>query len=155
MNAMYFDSVVALGGTLEYPSTRRPFNVSGLISLSQQGVATDPVGTTTLTLQNVVNGSNVHIETQDGTVSRFDQQYGHGIVQYNDSGTDYDESTVLYDAQANTAIALDVYEQGSALNDIRIRIRKGTSAPYYVPYETQVTLSETPVSIYISQISDE
>lgn len=155
MNAMYFDSVVALGGTLEYPSTRRPFNVNGLISLSQQGVATDPVGTTTLTLQNVVNGSNVHIETQDGTVSRFDQQYGHGVVQYNDSGTDYDEATVLYDAQANTAIALDVYEQGSALNDIRIRIRKGTSAPYYVPYETQVTLSETPASIYISQISDE
>lgn len=155
MNAMYFDSVVALGGTLEYPSTRRPFNVNGLISLSQQGIATDPVGTTTLTLQNVVNGSNVHIETQDGTVSRFDQQYGHGVVQYNDSGTDYDEATVLYDAQANTAIALGVYEQGSALNDIRIRIRKGTSAPYYVPYETQVTLSETPASIYISQISDE
>lgn len=155
MNAMYFDSVVALGGTLEYPSTRRPFNVNGLISLSQQGIATDPVGTTTLTLQNVVNGSNVHIETQDGTVSRFDQQYGPGVVQYNDSGTDYDEAAVLYDAQANTAIALDVYEQGSALNDIRIRIRKGTSAPYYVPYETQVTLSETHASIYISQISDE
>lgn len=155
MNAMYFDSVVALGGTLEYPTTRRPFNVNGLISLSKQGVATDPVGTTTLTLQNVVNGSNIHIETQDGTVHMFNQQYGPGVVQYNDSGTDYDEAAVLYDAQSNTAITLDVYEQGSALNDIRIRIRKGTSAPYYVPYETQVTLSETPASIYISQISDE
>ena len=152
---MYFDSVVALGGTLEYPATRRPFNVSGLVSLSQQGSATDPVGTTTLTLQNVVNGSNIHIETQVGAVSRFDQQYGPGIVQYNDSGTQYDAAGVLYDAQANTAISLDVYEQGSALNDLRIRIRKGTSAPYYVPYETQVTLSETPASIYISQISDE
>ena len=155
MNAMYFDSVVALGGTLEYPSTRRPFNVNGLVSLSQQGVATDPVGTTTLTLQNVVNGSNIHIETQDGTVNRFNQQYGPGVVQYNDSGTDYDEAAVLYDAQSNTAITLDVYEQGSALNDIRIRIRKGTSAPYYIPYETQTTLSETPASIYVSQISDE
>ncbi len=156
-NAMFMPRCPYLAGTMEYPaeSARGRSNVNHLSPITRQTLATDPVGTTTLTLQNVVNGSNIHIETQDGTVSRFDQQYGPGVVQYNDSGTQYDDADVLFDSQSNTAIALDVYEQGSALNDIRIRIRKGTSAPYYVPYETQVTLSETPASIYISQISDE
>jgi hypothetical protein len=133
MNAMYFDSVVALGGTLEYPSTRRPFNVGHLVSLSMQGIATDPVGTTTLTLQNVVNGSHIQIETQDGTTTRHYAVYATG----------------------DPPIVLNVYEQGSALNDLRLKIRKGTSAPYYRPFETLVTLSPTPSSIYVSQIQDD
>lgn len=133
MNAMYFDSVIALGGTLEYPTTRRPFNVNGLISLSRQGIATDPVGTTTLTLQNVVNGSNIQIETQDGTVTRLYDTYSTG----------------------DPPITLDVYQSGSALNDLRIKIRKGSASPFYRPYETQLTLSTAPISIYVSQMPDD
>jgi len=130
---MYFDSVIALGGTLEYPSMRRPINVGHLVSLSLQGVATDPIGTTTLTLQNVVNGSAIQIETQDGTTTRYFGTYTTG----------------------DSPLTLDVYQQGSALNNLRVKIRKGSASPYYQPYETQVTASTSPISIYVSQIPDE
>lgn len=132
-NVMYFDAVVALGGTLEYPSVRGRSNVNHLVSLSKQLLTTDPVGTTTLTLQNVVDGSNIQIETQDGNVTRLFDTYHTGDPE----------------------ITLDVYQAGSALNDLRIKIRKGSASPYYLPYETQVTATTSPISIYVSQISDE
>lgn len=132
-NVMYFDSVVSLGGTLEYPATRGRFNVNHLVSLSKQLLETDPIGTTTLTLQNVVNGSNIQIETQDGTVTRLFDTYTTG----------------------DPTITLDVYQPGNALNDLRIKIRKGSASPYYLPYETQVTATTEPIFIYVSQISDE
>lgn len=152
-NVMYFDSVVSLGGTLEYPSTRGRFNVNHLVSLSRQLLSTDPVGTTTITLTNVSEGSNISIETQDGTTVRYQQQYGTAMTLY-DATTLYDAAT-LYDAQNNVAIPLDVYQAGSALNALRIKIRKGSASPYYLPYETQVTATTTPISIYVSQIPDE
>lgn len=140
-------------GTMEYPASRGAFKNGFGYCLSQQLLATDPVGTTTITLSNVVNGSNIQIETQDGTVTRYSQQYGPGVTLY-DAATQYDAAT-LYDSQASTPIVLDLYQQGSALNDLRIKIRKGSASPYYLPYETQVTATSAPISIYVSQTSDE
>ncbi len=134
-SAMYIPRNPFMGGTLEYPaaSARGRSSVNHLHSITRQLLSTDPVGTTTLTLQNVVDGSNIQIETQDGTVTRLFDTYHTG----------------------DPAITLDVYQQGSALNNLRIKIRKGSASPYYQPYETQVTATTSPISIYVSQIPDE
>lgn len=111
------------------------------------------IGTFQLTLTNVIDGSNVQIELQGSGATVQQYMAGAGITIY-DAETLYDASTA-YDSQASTEITLSVYKVGSVLNDLRVKVRKGTSAPYYQPYETLVTASTTPISIYVSQIPDE
>ena len=94
---------------------------------------TDSIGTFYLSLTNVVVGSRIHVEKQsDGT------QYYDGVA---------DNST--------ETIALDVYVPGSANNDLRIKVRKGSDAPTYKPFETLATAIVGIQSIYIGQIADE
>ena len=93
----------------------------------------DSLGTFTLTLANVVSGSAVRVESQSG-----------GTTLY--SGTA---------AGSTLVISLAAYAPGDALNDLRIKVRKGSAAPYYQPYETQATAFVGAQSIYVSQILDE
>lgn len=93
---------------------------------------TDSIGTFSLTLTNVVTGSAVQIESQDGTTTL-----------HNGSASG---STVV--------ITLSAYAGGSALNNLRIKVRKGSAAPYYQPYETLTTAIVGSQSIYVSQIPD-
>jgi hypothetical protein len=94
---------------------------------------TDPIGTHTLTLSNVVVGSRIHIRDQADTTTLYDQV-----------------------ADATTeVIALNVYAAGSTLNNWRIRIRKASSGTTYRPYETLMTATVGSSSIYVSQIADE
>ena len=93
---------------------------------------TDPIGNFALTLTNVVTGSAIQIESQDG-------------------------STTLHNSTAagsTVNITLQAYAAGSPLNDLRIKVRKGSSAPYYQPYETLTTAIVGAQSIYVSQIPD-
>ena len=132
MNAMYLNFVM-LGGTIERPNVRGRFNVNHGVSLSRQSLATDPVGLFTLTLNNLVSGSAIQIESQDGT-------------------------TVLHNSNAassSSVIVLSTYAPGSALNNLRIKVRKGSSSPYYQPYETLTTAIVGSQSIFVSQILDE
>ena len=106
----------------------QPGAVFGMIRLP-----TDPVGTHVLTLTNVVVGSRVHIESQDG-------------------------ATVHYDALAAATTVtptISVYSGGNPKNDWRIRIRKGSAVPYYQPYETLMTATAGSSSIFVSQVADE
>ena len=94
---------------------------------------TDPVGTFALTLTNVVSGSSIHIESQDG-------------------------STTLHNSTASgstVVINLSAYAAGSNLNNLRIKVRKGSESPYYRPYETLTTAIVGSQSIYVSQIPDD
>ncbi len=93
----------------------------------------DSLGTFTLTLTNVVSGSAVRVESQSG-----------GTTLY--SGTA---------AGSTLVISLAAYAPGDALNDLRIKVRKGTSSPYYRAYETLTTAFVGSQSIYVSQIPDE
>lgn len=93
----------------------------------------DSLGTFTLTLTNVVSGSAARVESQSG-----------GTTLY--SGTA---------AGSTLVISLAAYAPGDALNDLRIKVRKGTSSPYYQPYETLTTAFVGSQSIYVSQIPDE
>ena len=98
-NAMYFDSIVALGGTLEYLSTRRPFNVNGLVSLSRQGVDSDPVGTTTVTFSVINVGYEIRVYLPDGT-----------------------EAAGVESCDANHVLTWTVYPTGNANNVVTVRI---------------------------------
>lgn len=98
-----------------------------------QRLPTDPIGTFSLTLTNVVVGSVIQIEDQAGT-------------------------TTLYNGTAATStplINLSAYAGGSGLNDLRIKVRKGTATPFYRPFETLTTAVVGSQSIYVAQIPDE
>ena len=93
---------------------------------------TDPIGIFLLTLTNVVVGSRVHIEkSSDGT------QYYDGVA-----------------ASSTVEIQLDAYSVGNANNNLKIKVRKGSAAPKYQPFETFATAVVGSQAIYVSQIHD-
>lgn len=115
------------------PTTRGKYAVANGGALAQQSLPTDAIGVFALTLQNVIVGSAIQIEDQLGT-------------------------TTLYNGTAATTsplINLSAYAGGSSLNDLRIKVRKGTGAPYYKPYETLTAAFVGSQSIYVSQIQDD
>ena len=130
----------------QYAMWRMPRTVNfapgevGLRSVSPAGqqygiqrLPTDPIGNFALTLTNVVVGSAIQIETQDGSSTLY-----NGVA-----------------ATSSTVINLSAYAAGSPMNDLRIKVRKGTSSPYYRAYETLTTAFVGSQSIYVSQIPDE
>lgn len=123
----------AFGGSYEYPSTRGAFKNMFGMCLEQQPLPTDPIGTFALTLTNVVVGSAIQIEDQAGT-------------------------TTLYNGTAATStplINLSAYAGGSGLNNLRIKVRKGSASPYYIPWETVTVAVVGSQTIYVAQIPDE
>lgn len=115
-----------------FPMSRGNTVHLGPVALGVARFSTDPIGTFSLTLTNVVTGSAIQIESQDGT-------------------------TTLHNSTASgstVVINLSAYAAGSNLNDLRIKVRKGSAAPYYQPYETLTTAVVGAQSIYISQIPD-
>ena len=127
-----------LSGQLPYVASalasrgRGPATLPAGAVIWEQLRPTDPLGVFTLTLTNVVVGSRVHVELQAA-------------------------GTSLYDATAaasTVVITLSGYAPGSSNNDLRIKVRKGSSATYYKPYETLTTAIVGEQSIYVSQIPD-
>lgn len=98
-----------------------------------QSLPTDPVGVFNLTLFNVALGSTIHVSDQAGTTTRYSAS----------------------DAGGTVLISLQTYSTGSPLNSLRIKVRKGSSFPYYQPWETQTTAVVGSQSIYVSQIPEE
>lgn len=100
---------------------------------SVQKIATDSIGQFALTLTNVVVGSVISIQrTSDNTE----------ILN-----TTASVSSVL--------CILPAYTVGNANNSIVIKVRKGSSAPYYKPYITYDTSFVGSKSTYVSQIKDD
>ena len=93
---------------------------------------TDPIGTFTLILTNVVVGSTLRVEAQSTGATLYD-----GVA-----------------ATSSPSITLLCYASGSPLNALRIKVRKGTSAPFYQPYETLDTAIVGSRSIFVSQVLD-
>lgn len=101
--------------------------------LSASRLSTDSVGNFVLTLTNVVVGSAIRIELQgDGSLVGSSTAAGSTVV-----------------------MTVPAYAAGSAGNDLRVKVRKGTGAPFYQPYETLVTGFVGAQSVYVSQIPDE
>ena len=122
------------GGCAIYPVPatrgRQYSNEGGYLSAAR--LATDAIGTFLLTLTNVVVGSAIQVEDQLGTTTLY-----NGVA-----------------ATTSPLITLNAYAPGSTLNDLRIKVRKGTSAPYYQPYETLSTAIAGAQSIFVSQTVD-
>ena len=132
-NALFSSRYLGFLGTVEVPTTRGRFLVGSGMAIARQSLPTDPIGTFTLTLTNVVVGSRIHIETQgDGTT-------------LHDSVADATDET----------ISLSAYASGSPYNALRIKVRKGTGAPTFKPFETLATAIVGAQSIYVGQIADE
>lgn len=115
------------------PTVRGRWNTAGGVPITRQSLPEDPIGTFILTLTNVVAGSTLRVESQAA-------------------------GTSLYDGTAATSspvITLSCYASGSPLNDLRIKVRKGTTSPFYQPYETLATAIVGAQSIFASQIPDE
>ena len=119
-----FITVSGQGGGVIIPLTGK--------SLGMARLPSDPIGAFTLTLTNVVVGSRIHVEKQS------------------DGASFYDELA----ANTSVVVPLSAYASGSAYNDLRIKVRKG-SATTYKPWETQATAVVGSQSIYVSQIQDE
>lgn len=87
--------------------------------------------THTLTLLNVVVGSRISI--QDEALA-----------------------TVHYNAiAASSTVVIPVTVYGDARDEWRIKVRKGSEAPFYQPFLTQITAFEGAQTIFVSQIPDE
>ena len=108
---------------------------SGGAGFSFQKGPTDAIGTFQLTLVNVASNSAYRIELQST---------GALVNSSSDTGT----STTV------GPITLALYAPGAAGNDLRIKVRKGSAAPLYKPYETLVTAAAGSQSVYIAQIPD-
>lgn len=98
----------------------------------RQRLPTDTIGNFTLTLTNLIVGSAIQIETQ--------------------AGASIENRTATLTSEVFT---IPAYGIGSALNDLRIKVRKGSSAPYYKPFETLATAVVGAQSIYTAQQLDE
>lgn len=133
MNFGAFSPFLVTAGIIDYPSARRFFRISGPYALSLQALPTDSIGNFVLTLTNVVVGSAIQIESQDGSTI-FNNQVA---------------------ASSTVVISLFAYAPGSALNNIRIKVRKGSSSPFYQPFETLAIASVGSQTIFVSQILDE
>lgn len=104
-------------------------------ALSTVGVArlpTDAIGNFTLALNSLVAGSAIRVETTAGALVEFRVAAG---------------ATEVFNVPA--------FAPGNPSNDLRIKVRKGTSAPFYIPYETLTTASVGSASIFVSQTPDE
>lgn len=108
-----------------------PINAVGAVGYAR--LPTDPIGSFTLTLTNVVVGSAVQVEV-----------FSTGAVLSNSTA-----------AATDVTLVLPAYAAGSPLNDLRIKVRKGSSAPFYRPFETLAVAEVGDASIYVAQIEDD
>lgn len=105
--------------------------VGGLGHSFQKG-PTDAIGTFDLTLNNIVIDSVIRIEIASTGA----------LVE-------------LRTADATTEVfSLPAYSGGNVNNDLRIKVRKGTAAPKYLPFSTLATASVGAGSVYIAQVAD-
>lgn len=98
-------------------------------------LATEPIGTFSLTLTNVVVGSICDIEV----LSTGDR------ISY-----------IVANSSTVTFTGINVYQAGDPKNSLKIKVRNATSpGPYYQPYETQTTAFAGSASIFVNQVRDD
>lgn len=133
---LFVGEVPDLASTVDVPpdtlTGRGKWRVFAGVALSRQALPTDPIGSVVLTLTHVIVGSAVQVESQSGT------------SLYNGTA-----------ASGTVVIPLQVYSAGSPLNELRIKVRKGSASPFYQPWETLATAIKGSASIYVAQIPDE
>lgn len=98
------------------------------LNFGQTRLAGEALFNVTLALSNVVTGSAWRVEETDGTLI--------------DSGT----------AAAST-VNVSVPYYGSDRN-VTVKVRKGTAAPKYQPFQTSASITASGASTFVSQVAD-
>lgn len=132
MGAINCTNYTALIGVGIYPDLRGRSYPSNAEWVSRLSLPDDPIGIFTLTLSNVVVGSVIQIEATNGTILH---------------------TTVA--GASSVVLNIQTYAGASPLNSIRVKVRKGSTAPFYRPFETYTTAIVGSQSIYVSQIPEE
>jgi hypothetical protein len=132
-SALFTSRMSCFAAAIPPTSARRVWQLGVLGAMNSQALPTDAIGTFALTLTNLVVGSAIQVEDQAGTTTFFNGTAG--------------ATSQLINVQA--------YAPGSALNNLRIKVRKGSASPYYLPFQTLAVAFVGAQSIYVSQIPDE
>lgn len=106
-----------------------PCTAGGTVGIKR--LPTDSIGTFMLTLTGLVVGSAIQIETQAGAAIENRTAAG-----------------------ATEVFSVPAFAVGDASNDLRIKVRKGSAAPFYQPFETLATAVVGAQSIFVNQIPD-
>lgn len=106
-NSMFFGSIMGFSCVSDYPSSRGKIMQVGGIMLERQLLASDPIGTTTVTFEGIVPGVEIHVYLPDGV---------GGAAETEVAGV---ESCV-----ANQQLTWPVYAGGSAYNNVFITLIK-------------------------------
>jgi hypothetical protein len=130
--AIFMGGLMGQAGAICQPPTRGPATPNHGVVYSLLRLPTDSIGSFTLTLTNLVVDSVVRVETQAGA-----------LVELRTA------------ASSTESFSVPAYSVGSANNDLRIKVRKGSAAPFYRPFETLATALVGAQSIYIAQIQDD
>jgi hypothetical protein len=113
-------------------SIRRKWFYHPFGATSNQPYATDSIGSCDIAIENAVIGSRYRIE-----VASTGALVAEGDV-----------------SSASFAVSVPLYPAGNPANSLRVKVRKGTSAPKYQPFQTQVTAVAGGALAYISQVPD-
>lgn len=128
-----FPQLHTMSGQAVYSTTRGPITPAGAtLLISNQRLASDSIGTCDINIVNAISGSRYRIEVAST---------GDLVAEGDVSSADFSVSVPLYPA-------------GSAANTLKVKIRKGTTAPKYQPFETQVTAVSAGALAYVSQVPD-
>ncbi len=115
----------------------------GGLAVGVARLPTDPVGTFTLTLHNVVRGSRYRIERIGDASLATPTGNATGVVPAGAGDT------------TDLEITLDYYAAGNANNDLAIKVRKASESPYYRPFDSQAEARAGAVDVFVSQQLDE
>lgn len=132
-SAMFLEAAGQGAGAVSLAPNRGPFSVGGFQGLAALRLSTDQIGSHVLTLNNVVVGSRI-------------------LIIWASTGTVVTNAVV---AASPFVITLPVYGAGQPGNDLLIRIRNASAAPFYQPYQTQLQVYQGASSIFVSQQLDE
>lgn len=121
-NCVIFARVPRSAGTLVLPSTRGRFFVGNLNPVALQLLATDPIGTATVTFSGVIANSEIRV--------------------YDSTGS---ELAGIENCGANQALSWSVYAPGNPNNDVTIRIVKLDKKIKDFPYTSAIGAQSIPI----------
>lgn len=123
----------ARGSIVIYPPQRGSLYPSGEALHGRSALSTDPAGTYSLRLQNIIPGSRYRIETTSAGIT-----LAEGIAE-----------------TSTTSVTLQLYAAGSPYNDLRIKVRNASGTPTYRPFESQAVAQLGTVTVFVFQELDE
>lgn len=123
-SAVFFSKVGYSMGAVSLPDIRGRSSVNHLVAFSRQSLPTDPIGTTTVTFDGVVAGSEIRVYDPD-----------------------LNELAGVESCTANHVLTWPVYAAGSPNNNVQIKIINTAYRIKDFPYTSKVGSQSIPVQM--------